>query len=609
MWIPGRRGRGVLIETTANQPHDWLLVFDGDCGFCRYSVDYARAVTDVEAPGRIRYEPYQNVLANYPDITRQDFERSIQLFTAAQRYQGAEAAFRVLALAPRLRAWLWCYQYIPLFALIAEASYRFVARHRGAVYTCARLLFGARLLPADYQRTAGLVTRGIGLAALCAFLSWWWQAAGLIGADGILPVADYFAGARLQLGPSGPLLLPSLYWLSSTDAMTNALCAAGTLASLALLLRVFPVVAALIAYVCYLSLLYGGQIFLQFQWDVLLVEALILAAILSHRSRLGILLTRLLVFRFMFLSGVVKLASHDPTWSSLSALDVHFETQPLPTLLAWYANQLPQAWLHAGVAVTFVIELVLPFFIFAPRNLRLIAAAGFVLLEVLILLTGNYNFFNLLTIVLCLALLDDRALRCSSVPSSRPRAGPVWRSVVFSMALLGVLQIHATWDRGGVRQWELALLGVIEPWRIVNGYGLFAVMTTERDELIVEASDDGNQWRELAFRFKPGKLTDAPQWVAPYQPRLDWQLWFAALTTREGAPWFDNFAVQLLRGAPAVTELLASSSFSEQPPRYVRVLRYRYHFTSFEQRRRSGAWWRREYLGVWYPPAGLAEAP
>ncbi len=515
----------------------------------------------------------------------------------------------MLALAPRLRAWLWCYRHVPLFALIAEAMYRLVARHRGAAYALARPLFGARLLPADYQRTAGLVTRGIGLAALCAFLSWWWQAAGLVGADGILPVADYFASARQQLGSSGPLLLPSLYWLSSTDAMTNALCAVGTLASLALLLRVYPRLAALVAYVCYLSLLYGGQIFLQFQWDVLLIEALLLAAILSHRSRVGILLTRLLIFRFMFLSGVVKLASQDPAWWTLSALDVHFETQPLPTLLAWYANQLPQAWLHAGVAFTFVIELVLPFLIFAPRNLRLFAAAGFVLLQVLILLTGNYNFFNLLTIVLCLALLDDRALRFSRVPTSRPRAGPMWRGVIAAMALLGALQIHASWSRESVRQWELALLGTIEPWRIVNGYGLFAVMTTERDELIVEVSDDGNQWRELPFRFKPGKLTDAPKWVAPYQPRLDWQLWFAALTTRQGAPWFDNFVVQLLRGAPAVTGLLAPSTVTEQPPRYVRVLRYRYHFTSFEQRRRTGEWWRREYLGVWYPPARLAEGP
>ncbi len=585
------------------------MVFDGDCGFCRYTVDYARAVTDVEAPGRIRYEPYQNVLANYPDITREEFQQSIQLFAAAQRLQGAEAALLVLSLAPRLRAWLWCYRHVPLFALIAEALYRFVARHRGAAYAVARPLFGTRLLPADYQRTAGLVTRGIGLAALCAFLSWWWQAAGLIGAEGILPVADYFTSARLQLGPSGPLLLPSLYWLSATDAMTNALCAAGTLASLALLLRVYPLVAALVAYVCYLSLLYGGQIFLQYQWDVLLIEALFLAAILSQRSRVGILLARLLVFRFLFLSGVVKLASHDPTWWTLSALDVHFETQPLPTLLAWYAHQLPQAWLHAGVATMFVIELVLPFFIFAPRNLRLIAAAGFVLLEVLILLTGNYNFFNLLTIVLCLALLDDRALHFSRAPSARPRAGPVWRGVIAAMALLGALQIHATWSRESVTQWELALLGAIEPWRIVNGYGLFAVMTTERDELIVETSDDGSDWREVAFRFKPGKLTDAPKWVAPHQPRLDWQLWFAALTTREGARWFDNFVVQLLRGAPDVTGLLAPSSLSEQPPRYVRVLRYRYHFTSFEQRRGSGEWWRRESLGVWYPPATLTEAP
>ncbi len=216
--------------------------------------------------------------------------------------------------------------------------YRFVARHRGVVFRVAKPLFGARMLPADYRITSGVIIRGIGLAALCAFASWWWQAPGLVGSNGIAPVAFYFAAALDQLGPSGWWVLPSLYWWSSADWMTSALCAVGTVASIALLLRAWPTVAALVAYVCYLSLEYGGGVFLEFQWDILLIEALVVAAVLGAQPRVGIWLTRLLVFRFMLLSGVVKLASNDPTWRDLTALEYHFETQPLPTLFAWYAD-------------------------------------------------------------------------------------------------------------------------------------------------------------------------------------------------------------------------------------------------------------------------------
>ncbi len=245
---------------------------------------------------------------------------------------------------------------------------------------------------------------------------------------------------------------------------------------------------------------------------------------------------------------------------------------------------------------------------FLPRNFRLTAAAGFVLLEVLILLSGNYNFFNLLTIVLCLALLDDRALgKQSSRPQSRTTASVKWRAVLLGMALLGALQIHATLSRADLPSWEIGVLTTVQPLQIVNRYGLFAVMTTQRDELVVEGSDDAKTWQELPFRFKPQRLDQAPRWVAPYQPRLDWQMWFAALTVPQGAPWFDNFAAQILLGSPQVAALLAPSPFGDRPPRYIRVRSYRYHFTSFAERRRSGDWWRRDLVGLWYPPARLSD--
>ncbi len=595
----------MVTSFAAPEREPWILIFDGDCGFCRYCVDYARAVTDVEGGGGVRYEPYQRVAAGYPEISVEEFQNSIQLLTPGSRHRGADAAFRVIALAPRLRGWLWCYRFIPLFALCAEAMYRLTARHRGVVYRIARPLFGARLLPSDYRRTSGMIVRGVGLAAFFAFTSWWWQAAGLIGSNGILPVGDYFAAAHAQLGSDGWLLLPSLYWLSSADWMTTALCATGTAASVLLMLQFWPTIAALAAYVCYLTLLYGGSVFLQYQWDILLVEALVVAAVLARQPRTGIWLTRLLVFRFMFLSGAVKLASGDPTWRNLTALDFHFETQPLPTVLAWYADHLPSALLYFGAAATLVVELLFALLIFAPRNLRRVAAVGFVVLEMLILLTGNYNFFNVLTIVLCLSLLDDRSLGVAAMPSSRESPALGWRFVIATMALLGALQIHQTIGRASLSAWEAALLRVVEPWQLVNSYGLFAVMTTHRDELVVEGSYDGVEWKELPFKFKPQRLDEAPRWAAPYQPRLDWQMWFAALTTREGAPWFDDFMVRLLSGTPEVYALLDTSAFAAEPPRLIRVLRYRYQFASPDLHKQTGAWWRRQYVGLWYPPARL----
>jgi hypothetical protein len=361
-----------------------------------------------------------------------------------------------------------------------------------------------------------------------------------------------------------------------------------------------------VAYVSYLSLQCGGQEFLAFQWDIQLIEALLLAAVLSMQPRVGIWLTRLFVFRFMLLSGAVKLVSGDPTWRNFAALDVHFETQPLPTVFAWFAHQLPHGLLHAAVGATFVIELLLPFCIFLPRNARYVAAAGFIGLELLIALTGNYNFFNLLTIVLCLALLDDGALRLPIKRPERHSSGVASRGLIVVMALLGLLQIHATIARSSLWSWEIAVLRTVEPLQAVNTYGLFAVMTTRRDELIIEGSNDGDNWQPIQFRYKPQALEAAPRWVAPYQPRLDWQMWFAALTTRAGAPWFNYFVLRLLDGEPAVMRLLAPSPFADHPPRLIRVLRYRYEFTTAEERRRTGEWWRREYVAEWYPPVGLA---
>jgi len=324
----------------------------------------------------------------------------------------------------------------------------------------------------------------------------------------------------------------------------------------------------------------------------------------------------LLLFRLMFSSGVVKLASGDPTWRSLTALRYHYETQPLPTRAAWYFHQLPGGFQDLSVLVMFFIELCLPFLIFGPKYLRITAAAGITFLQVLIFITGNYGFFNLLAIALCLLLVDDSSWPKRWGPSGNERRAtrlkPWPKSIQVSLAvfivLMSLVQVTALFSQRF--QWPAPIGYLIQasgPFYIVNSYGLFAVMTTIRPEIIIEGSSDSNTWLPYEFKYKPGDLKRAPMQVAPYQPRLDWQMWFAALGNYKNNPWFLNFMVRLLQGSPEVLKLLANNPFPERPPRYIRATLYRYRFTDFAARRREGTWWQREKMWPYVPPLSLRE--
>jgi len=575
------------------------LVFDGECGFCRYSVEYARAVTQ----GQVEYRPYQEVASEYSDVATQEFVASIQLFHKGQRYSGAEAAFRTLALGG-LGFWHVLYRYLPGFAICSEWLYRFVAAHRIGSLVIAKALFGSSLRPARFEQTADWLYRGVMLIALLALSSLWWQIEALIGENGILPVADFLGAVREQLGRDGYWQVPTLLWISASDAFLHGLCGLGLVACCAGIAGRARVTTALLVYAVYLSLFYGGQIFMGYQWDLLLIECLLLSALLAAHRTWGIWLFRLLLFRFMLLSGAVKLLSDDSTWADASALAYHFETQPLPTPLAWFAHHLPSTILKAGVHANFLIELVFPFFIFLPRNPRLVAGCGFVLLQLLILLTGSYNFFNLLTIVACLALLDDRLLRrLPHLRGVQPRRSSRYLVTGFG-CLITVLGLLVVLDSVTRSRAPRELLEVFEPARAVNHYGLFAVMTTQRDELVIEGSLDGANWRAYAFPFKPGDVAGRPRVATPHQPRLDWQMWFAALTTLERTPWMYGFASALLRAEPSVLALL-EDPFAGDSPAFVRVVSYRYRFTTPEERSSNGDWWIRERIGLWSPEMRL----
>ena len=573
------------------------LVYDGDCAFCRYTVEYAASVTS----DAVEYRPYQQVMAEYSDIAEAEFAGSIQLFVDGERHERAAAAFRTLAIGG-LAFWDRLYRRLPGFAALSDALYGWVARHRGLCLAFARPMFGRRMRRAQFNVTADLLIRGIALCGLFAFLSLWWQLDGLIGPAGVLPAESFFDALAGTYGIERFWLLPTVFWLDASPVALHAVCALGTFATLTALLGRWRCVASVTAYVCYLSLLAAGQVFLSYQWDIFLIECFVIAAVLARAPGFGVWLARLALFRFMFLSGFVKLASGDPTWADGSALSFHFETQPLPTALAWYAHQLPGSILEWAVRMTFVIELALPICIFLPRNARLVAAGGFVLFELLILATGNYNFFNILTIVLCMALLDDQwtkpVVRGIATTSGRR----VSRAIAVCVMALGILvTFHAVFRLPAPMA---TLTETASPLRLANPYGLFAVMTTRRDELVVEGSMDGSTWVPYAFPFKPGDVAARPRWATPYQPRLDWQMWFAALTTPDGAPWIYDFAFALLEARPDVLALV-SDPFDGARPKYVRIVRHRHRFSTHRERASTGDWWVRGETTTWLPPAQL----
>jgi len=492
------------------------------------------------------------------------------------------------------------------------------------------------LVPASTSSrlTRRLFLRALGVVYLIAFLSLEGQVEGLFGADGLQPAAGFLERAGGALGGTDFLRLPTLFWLGAGDDVMSAACWLGVAAALALISGVLPLASLVVLFALYLSFVSVGAPFLQYQWDALLLETGFLAifwAPTTARLRspraaapsqaVGWLL-RWLVFRLMFFSGWVKLASGDPTWWDLSALQHHYQTQPLPTWTAWYMNQLPDWFQRLSVAAMFVVELILPFFVFAGRRPRAIAAGGFVGLQVLIAATGNYGFFNLLAAVLCISLLDDAQL-LALVPSrwrsrgslpQRPRSlgGRVVSAALTAVILL--LSVPAaitqlTGIRSGPARLVEPVARLARPFHLTNRYGLFAVMTRTRPEVVIEGSRDGVHWLPYRFRWKAGPLDRRPAFVEPDMPRLDWQMWFDGLALeralRSGRRPTGLVTPALIRklreGSPAVLRLLEDAPFDGPPPPHLRFGLYDYRFTDAAERNASGRWWNRRLL--WPAPA------
>lgn len=587
------------------------LVFDGACSFCRVWIEYWQKLTGE----RVQYCSYQEVASRFPDLPQKDFASAVTLFQPNGEVQsGAHAVLTLLALVPGKSWMLWLYVHIPGLAWLAELAYRIVARHRSFCYWATRVFWGIPIEVETFGLASRLFLRTLGVAYLFAVASFATQAAGLIGSRGISPVAEFLRSLREYYG-AVYWQVPTIFWFNAGDRMIRAVGIAGIALSVLLILGLRWRVVRVLLFVLYLSLVTGGQEFMGYQWDALLLEAGFLAILLGS-SPVVIWLYRWLLFRLIFLSGVVKLASGDPSWRHFTALPVHYESQPLPTPLAWYMYQLPEWFQRGSVGFVFFVELVVPFLIFAPRRVRFFAAGAVVALQVLILLTGNYAFFNLLTIGFCLFLLDDAFFRrvlpkvsgwllaqVHQKPRSWSRAG--CRAFAALALFVGAFQVARPF---GVH-WSLAdaTIQSVSPLEIINSYGLFAVMTTTRPEIVIEGSNDGVTWLPYEFKYKPGDLTHRPAWVAPHQPRLDWQMWFAALGDYRSDPWIVRFMVRLLQGSPEVLQLLDRNPFPGAPPRYIRAMLYQYRFTTPAERKSTGDWWSRELKGVYVPAGSLRD--
>ncbi|HEU4416216.1 MAG TPA: lipase maturation factor family protein [Candidatus Angelobacter sp.] len=492
-------------------------------------------------------------------------------------------------------------------------------------------------MPRTHLLPRWVFLRALGLIYFSAFYSLIFQIKGLIGPQGILPAEGYLAEvAQYYPGAQRLWFAPTLFWLGAGNHALALACWVGLIASVAVVVNLWPRASLAVCFVCFLSFVASAQDFSGYQSDGMLLEAGFISLFFAppglrpglgaaHApSRLSLFLLRWEWFRIYFESGVVKLASGDYSWRHLTAMDDYYQNGPLPTWVGWYVQQWPH-WFHAATAfMTLASELGLVWMLFLPRRFRIVCFFIVTPFQMGIIITANYTFLNYLVLCLGFLLLDDGLIR-RILPArwkgwgSKPAAAhdtlspqsaltprwlrTVWRSVA-GIYLCWILYATTALLFAVVPHMPRLPLGparALDPFRIANQYGLFAVMTHERYEIEFQGSNDGQNWTAYSFRYKPQDVHEAPGIYAPYQPRFDWDLWFASLTSWRNYPFVVQTEERLLHNDPDVLALFAGNPFPNAPPAHVRTVIWRYWFTDRATKRKDGAWWRRELLGEYAP--------
>jgi hypothetical protein len=482
--------------------------------------------------------------------------------------------------------------------------------------------------------------RALGLIYGSAFYSLLFQIKGLLGPAGILPAGDYLQAISSQLHSQRFWYAPTLFWLGSSDHALMLVCWAGLVASLLVVANIWPRVSLLICWVCFLSFVCAARDFSAYQSDGMLLEAGFIALFFAPpglwpgmgrahpSSRASLYLLRWEWFRIYFESGLAKTLGGDPSWRNFTAMDKYYENGPLPTWIGWYVGHFPH-WFHASaVFYTLAVELVLVWMVFLPRRFRIACFWIVAPFEISIILTGNYAFLNYLVFSLGFLLLDDRFIEWimpqrirgamegkgtwpSTVLAGLANGGPRWqkRLAPVRMTIAGVCFALVFYATTAQFIWAFAPrvplpqkpVLVLEPFRIANSYGLFGRMTPARYEIEFQGSADGKIWKPYSFRYKPQDPRKAPGIYAPYQPRFEWNLWFASLASWRESRFVIWTEERLLMNEPDVLALFAENPFAAAPPRQVRAVIYQYWFTDERTKRDQGTWWRRELLGEYAP--------
>jgi hypothetical protein len=488
-----------------------------------------------------------------------------------------------------------------------------------------------------------LFLRALGAIYFSAFFSLLFQIRGLIGPNGILPASEYLHAITNSIGFARFWYAPSLFWFSTSNHVLMAVCWAGLFASILLILNILPRATLLICFICFLSFVSAASDFSGYQSDGMLLEAGFISLFLappgsrpglarqSAPMRASIFLLLWEWFRTYFESGIAKIASGDPQWRHFTAMDEYYQNGPLPTWIGWYVQHLPH-WFHAATAFgTLLLELVLVLMMFFPRRIRIVCFFIVTPWQFGVILTANYTFLNYLVLALGIFLLDDRFLArfapqswrtqltqptqpATDSPTTSYSQVPDWQQswaaalANLKLALTAVMFAWLFYSSTVLLVWMIwrgapfpsAPVAALQPFRVADRYGLFAVMTRGRYEIEFQGSNDGENWTAYNFRFKPQNPYEAPRIYAPYQPRFDWNLWFASLGHWRSNPIVPRTEERLLEGSPDVLRLFANNPFP-RPPRQIRVLLWQYWFTSMPEKRNQGLWWRRQLLGNFAP--------